>query len=92
MNEQEAIIADNPKKKTFHRKGNNYFIVAKNGKTSRTPFPHPNLRAAEDEAIRLAKEMPSETFYVYAAYFKVSVAKHGVIKTNLRYKKPKEKQ
>lgn len=85
-------MEETKKKPTFTRKGNNYFIVAKNGRTSRHPFPHPTLKAAETEAKRLAGEFPNTPFYVFAAYYKVTNADDRIIKTHLRYKKPTRSQ
>jgi hypothetical protein len=80
--------------KQFNKKGNNYFIVARNGKTSAAPFPHPSLKLAQAEAERLALSFPNSVFYVYAAYFKISVSSdtNKIIKTYLRYKAKKSVQ
>jgi hypothetical protein len=76
----------------YNRKGCTYYIVAVNGRTSKCPFPHPSLRAAQDEAERLVILQPNNVVYVYAAYFKISMSKNGTVKTYLRYKKPAKKE
>lgn len=77
----------------FNRKGKAYYIIARNGKTSKTPFPHETLNAAKEEAIRLAKAFNGSSFTVLKTCFKVAATKEGdIIRSFLRYKKPVEKK
>lgn len=48
-----------------HHSAKPYFIIAKNGITSKRPFPHATRKDALEEAKRLAEEFPDQVFYIY---------------------------
>lgn len=59
-------------KPTRHKLVKSYFIVAKNGITSKKPFPHETRKQALEEAKRLADTFPNEVFYIYRYAGKVT--------------------
>ena len=65
----------------FYKKNKKYFIVIRNGKSSKHPFPHPSLKLATAEAERLSVTFPKSSFSVYCFLFKIESGEGRNIKT-----------
>jgi hypothetical protein len=65
----------------FHKKNKKYFIVIRDGKSSKHPFPHPSLKLAIAEACRLSANFPDSSFSVYCFLFKIESGEGRNIKT-----------